>query len=340
MLLEKTQSFFLHLFLENPSSSQTSLTMKNRTLFLILLSYQYGFAQAPVQLLSSAARGHYKQLEIFSSKPTGKSSLDTLRFVYDAALAERRLSLKPVFLSKTTTADFHLPEVPANSSELTRAELNYLLTLQEQRTDLEVKTSLTMAGIYYNPRTQPGDSLYHTYRQNLFFVGRSIGTWFNAEQLPLTAALMAKVWQDASYFIWSFKYKYARVRPYVLEPDLNNLEETNWAAYPSGHAANSYINAYIYAALAPEYSDVFIKDAYDMAHSREILGVHYPSDSEASRLLAQQLVSKLFLNKDFLVEFEKVKQEWKIQAKEKFKKPDVIDKKEAATGASCAKKCE
>ena len=32
----------------------------------------------------------------------------------------------------------------------------------------------------------------------------------------------------------------------------------------------------------------------DMAHSREILGVHYPSDSEASRIFARQFVNKLF----------------------------------------------
>lgn len=314
--------------------------MKKRLFFLIAVSLlQNAIAQAPVDLLSSPPRGHYKQLSAFSSKPIGNSPIDTLRFPHNAAIAERRLSLKPIFLSKTTTADFHLPEVPANSSELTRAELNYLLTLQQQRTELEVKTSLTMAGIYYNARTKPGDSLYHAYRQNLFFIGHSIGTWFNPHSLPKTADLMARVWQDASYFIWSFKYTYARVRPYVLEPALNNLEETDWAAYPSGHAANSYINAYIYAALAPEFSDVFLKDAYDMAHSREILGVHFPSDSEASRILAQQFVTKLFANAAFLKEFEAVKLEWRVKAAEDFSRPlhqnKVMDK-----ASSCSKKCE
>lgn len=306
------------------------------TLFFLFLNAS---AQAPVEALSTAARGYYKQLATFSSKPSGKSSMDTLRFPYNAAIAEKRLSIKPIFLSKTTTADFHLPEVPANSSELTRAELNYLLALQEQRTELEIKTSLVMAGIYYNPRTKPGDSLYHQYRQNLFFIGHSIGTWFNPEALPKTADLMARVWQDASYFIWSFKYKYARVRPYILEPALNNLEETDWAAYPSGHAANSYINAYIYAALAPEFSDVFLKDAYDMAHSREILGVHFPSDSEASRLLAQQFVAKLFANAAFLKEFETVKLEWRDKAREDFSKP-LHQSKIINKVPTCSKKCE
>jgi acid phosphatase (class A) len=105
----------------------------------------------------------------------------------------------------------------------------------------------------------------------------------------------------------------------VLENRLKNLEETNWAAYPSGHSANSYINAYIYQELAPEFTDVFIKDAYDMAHSREIIGVHFPSDSEASRVFARQFVNKLFENAQFKKEFELVKKEWKEKAKESFK---------------------
>lgn len=319
---------------------QTYLRMKNSLLLTFALISQVLLAQTGVELLNTPPKGHYKQLSFFSSKPLGNNSIDTLRFPHDAAVAERRLSLKPIFLSKTATADFHLPEVPANSSELTRAELNYLLTLQAQRNELDVRASLTMASIYYNPRTKPEDSLYNHYRQNLFFIGRSIGTWFNPEALPKTADLMARVWQDASFFIWSFKYKYARVRPYVLEPALNNLEETNWAAYPSGHAANSYINAYIYASLAPEYSDVFIKDAYDMAHSREIIGVHYPSDSEASRILAQQFVSKLFANAAFLKEFEAVKQEWREKAREDFSKPSIQNNAVDGKAPGCSKTCQ
>ncbi len=129
---------------------------------------------------------------------------------------------------------------------------------------------------------------------------------------------MAKVWRDASFFIWSLKFKYARIRPYVIDKSVNNLEDTDWAAYPSGHAENSYINAYLYQELAPEFTDVFIKDAYDMAHSREIIGVHYPSDSEASRIFARQFVNKLLENEQFKKDLEKVKAEWKLKAKEKF----------------------
>lgn len=284
------------------------------------------------------ARGHYKQLQSYNTKPFSPDlEIDKQKFPYDAAVAERRLSLKPYYLSEKTS--FKIADPPANSSEQTRAEINYLMALQNQRTDDQVRAALHMAKIYYNLRVTPKDSTYTQYRQNLFQIGRSIGSWFSPETLPVTADFMAHVWQDASFFIWTCKYKFLRIRPYVIEPALDNLEETDWAAYPSGHAANSYINAYVYSELAPEFADVFLKDAYDMAHSREIIGVHYPSDSESSRILARQLVNELFKNEKFRKEFEAVKKEWKDKAKETFEKPTLI-KTESKKAASCAKTCE
>ncbi len=310
----------------------------NKYLLLIglLQSVISVFAQQKKEL--TPARGHYKQLGAYNPQPKSKKEeVDKLTFPYDEAIATKRLSLKPVYLITTKAEDFQLPAPPANSSDQTRKELNYLLGLQAQRTDLDVHNSLFMANVYYNPRTTPADSNYHSYRKNLFFIGRSIGTWFHPDSLTSTADLMARVWQDANYFIWALKYKYARIRPYVLEPEIKNLEETNWAAYPSGHSANSYINAYIYQELAPEFTDVFLKDAYDMAHSREIIGVHYPSDSESSRIFARQFVNKLFENNLFRKEFDLVKKEWASKAKEGFKKPthSIISGKKS----SCSKTC-
>ncbi len=267
------------------------------------------------------ARGHYEQLQKFSTKPsTINAEVDQLTFPYDPIVGERRLSIKPSYLQNVKTDDFNLPEMPTNSSEQTRMELNYLLGLQKQRTPEDVRSSLFMANVYYNLRVKPTDSTYVRFRRNLFFIGRSIGTWFHPDSLPKTANLIASVWQDANYFIWTLKFKYARVRPVKIDPSIKNLEVTDWAAYPSGHAANSYINAYIYQELAPEFTDFFIKDAYDMAHSREIIGVHFPSDSESSRIFARQFVNKLFQNEKFLKEFEEVKKEWAEKAKEKFER--------------------
>ena len=50
-------------------------------------------------------------------------------------------------------------------------------------------------------------------------------------------------------------------------------------------------------------------NAYDMAFSREILGVHFPSDSEAGRIFARQFVNELLKTKAFIQDLEEVKSE-------------------------------
>lgn len=264
-------------------------------------------------------RGHYKLLQHFSPAPKSQAEkIDSFKYVSDPASVKKRLSLTPFYLQNVSIADFKIPSPPANSSPQTRAELAYMFQLEKNSTEEDIKESHFLSDVYYNLNIHKGDSLYDDNRANLFYIGHSIGTWFNARSLPLTADMMANAWQDANYFIWAFKYKYARIRPYVLEPKLHNLEKADAPSYPTGTATDAYLMAYIYQELAPEFSDIFIADAYRMAHSREIVGVHFPSDIEGSRILARQIVNKLFQNPKFQKDFEKAKAEWVIKGKEKF----------------------
>jgi acid phosphatase (class A) len=307
---------------------------------LLLLTTLVVFSQSAKRV--PPAWGHYKKLSAYSAKPTtGMEAFDTLHFIlsagetrveqiersggpyekktnafeskYDPATRQQGELIgngkkrAPYYLN--TTEKFFIPDFPSNSSPQTRAELDYLLQLQAQRSEEDVRASMFYAGVYYRTSIQPGNNDYKKFQRNLFHIGRSVGTWFNADSLPLTAALAANVWKDAEYLIWKYKNYFIRIRPYKLEPALKNLEETNWAAYPSGHATNSYVNAYLYSELLPEFSSFFIKDAYDMAHSREIIGVHYPSDSESGRVLAWQLVKRLLSNEKFKKDFEVAKEE-------------------------------
>src|SRR5688572_11230804 len=106
------------------------------TLFLVSLTY----LQAQQRDLTPA-RGHYKQLQSYSTKPSSPDQeIDKQKFPFDATVAERRLSLKPYYLSEKTS--LKIADPPANSSEQTRAEINYLLALQNQRTHDQVEASL------------------------------------------------------------------------------------------------------------------------------------------------------------------------------------------------------
>ena len=292
---------------------------------VMMLCLNFAYGQTSAQKKSednynrplTPVRGYYSQLESFSPAPKSPNEeVDKKKFITDQAAIDKRLSLKPIYLSDVSADDFKLPDPPANSSAQTRAELNYLVEVEKNRTEEDIRRCHYMSGIFYDLNIHPGDSTYEQNRKNLFYIGRSIGTWFNPQTLPLTADLMANVWRDANYFIWALKYKYARIRPYMLEPRLKNLEQAGAPAYPTGTATDSYIQAYIFQELAPQFTDVFVKDAYDMSQSRETIEVHFPSDVEGSRILARQFVNKLCQNKKFLKDFEKVKEEWALKGKE------------------------
>jgi len=101
-----------------------------------------------------------------------------------------------------------------------------------------------------------------------------------------------------------------RIRPYNIDSNIKPLEQPDWAAFPSGHSFYAHLLVYLYSDLAPELSDIFLNDAQAIAHSREIIGVHFPSDSEAGRVAARQFADQLLASEKFKAKWDKVKAEW------------------------------
>jgi hypothetical protein len=59
----------------------------------------------------------------------------------------------------------------------------------------------------------------------------------------------------------------------------------------------------------PESADLFARNAADMAYSREVLGVHFPSDSVAGRGLARQIVDRMLEVPKFREDLEEARRE-------------------------------
>lgn len=255
---------------------------------------------------------HYAKLSQLDGKPQpGNETLDALTFPLSewGPLMSWKL-LRTYYADKSLDA-FQKYEMPANSSKRTRAELDYLLELQRTRTPEELAWCLKLADIYYDPTNiNPTNAKYNQNRDNLFYLGRNLGSWYNRQELPLTTELLSKVIHDAMVYMVEFKLKYARPRPYVVEPKLKVEKPLPHGAFPSGHSFGSYVNAELVARLAPDRRDDLMNAAQEFAWSRELLGVHYPSDSEAGRIWAKDFVKFLFENKQFVKDFEAVKKEW------------------------------
>lgn len=274
--------------------------MQRLSFVLVLVGYSllsYGQMAIPASYSRplTPARGHYKTLASLNPNPGfSNRDLDTVRYPLDKKLADEVLSDKPVYLRNLTLDDFHLPAPPANSSEQTRAELDYLLGLQKTRTPEDIRSSFYMSNYHETPSD----------------VGRSIGYWPDPQRLPLLDSLLSRLSHDVDYFLWLIKFKFCRPRPYMLDSRIRDLEQSRAASYPSGHVVYAYIYAYIYQELAPEFTDIFVGKAYAIAHARELIGVHFPSDCEGSRIFARQFVTKLFQTEQFLRDFAEVKKEW------------------------------
>lgn len=259
-------------------------------------------------------KDHYSKLMLLDGRPQpGQASLDEQKFPLSGWGPLLSWKMFKTFYATKPLDKFETFDVPANSSKRTRAELDYMLELQRSRTEDEMAWALKLANIYYNPAIiNPADKQYTTNRNNLFYLGRGLGSWFRREELPFTSELLSKVVHDATVYIIEFKLKYARPRPYVLEPSLKVEQQLQppHGSFPSGHSFGNYVNAELLSRLAPERREDLLAEAHAFAWSRELLGVHYPSDSEAGRILAGEFVKFLFENKQFVKDFQAVQNEW------------------------------
>lgn len=268
-------------------------------------------ASTTLRTLAPGALDHYQRIAAVSGEPRAEEQgLDRQQFSLAAMSPAylKVLDVKPTYLD-VPPATFQLPEFPANSSQQTRVELDHLLELQARRTPDEIAYSQKLAGVYYRLSVRPEDQDWPRMRQNLFHMGHQLGPWFSPESLPVTADFMARVWSDASYYLWAAKFRFNRVRPYTIEPRLKNLETPNFPAYPSGHSSNSWVAAYVYELLLPEQRDLFTRNARDMAYSREILGVHFASDSESGKIFARQFVDRLMQEPAFRKDLDEARRE-------------------------------
>ena len=279
---------------------------------------------------------HYARLAVLDARPReGSGGLDRRLFDLGAMSPGyfKILGRAPAYLDVPHTT-LPLAEFPANSSAQTRAELDFLLELQaNSRNPENVARSKALAGVFYRVSTQPGDEDYPRMRSNLFFMGSELGDWFGPDTLPKTADFMAHVQADATYYIWAHKYRFDRARPYELEPRIAKLETPNFPAYPSAHSGNSWVAAFVFQELLPEHREVFSRTAAEMAFSREILGVHFPSDSESGRLLARQIVDGLLRVPRFRQDLEEARRE--ILAADRSIKKTAADSAAKKTTTDC-----
>jgi len=164
-----------------------------------------------------------------------------------------------------------LQDPPAIGSSANNAELADLHHIEDSRTPKEIEQA-------------KADDV----EEDMFIFGSVVGKGFTAEALPTTAMLSARVKNEQSVAGGELKHYFKRPRPFLADPTLHPVcaAKPGQDSYPSGHSLTGYLEAFTLIELLPEKRTEILARADEYARSRLICGVHYPSDTEASRTMA------------------------------------------------------
>lgn len=133
--------------------------------------------------------------------------------------------------------------------------------------------------------------------------GDVMGLSLCEKDFPALAQLVRGTMQSVKISLKGPKKKFARRRPYQDFGERTPIEKDedpeDYTSYPSSHAARAWILALLFSALDPAHQDGYLNLGYEMGQSRVILGFHYQSDVEASRLVAGAVFARLIAEKSF-----------------------------------------
>lgn len=198
------------------------------------------------------------------------------------------------YLDEEFIASFaDLPPPPADDSPAGLADL---------QTVLQVQADLTPAQVVRAQRVGP-----HT----PFLIGSAVfGDWFRAEDLPRTAAIMKTVWQESNRVNGRLKRQWDRPRPPQrdtrVEPSLPVPADSS---YPSGHASNAAVWAAVFSAAFPDKAMEFAAQARETAWARVLGGAHFPSDTQAGRLVGEAIARRMLENPAMAAALEEMRAE-------------------------------
>lgn len=140
-----------------------------------------------------------------------------------------------------------------------------------------------------------------------------LGEEFTRERFPQTAALLTTTTQSVNAAIGATKRAHPRQRPYAEDRSLLRCDDPASPSmddsYPTGHGAGGWALALVLAELVPSRADAILQRGRDFGESRVICGYHFPSDIDASRLIAAGGVARLHAESDFRRQLEAARRE-------------------------------
>lgn len=181
---------------------------------------------------------------------------------------------------------------PEVGSQEELADIEYVLDQQSRRTQADMNRSQREVAL------------------SVFLFDEVLGSWFTEENVPLTASLFKKVFDDSNLVTkpagkhWNRRrppLRDSRVQPAVRVPDR--------PSYPSGRATRGYLFGVLLAEMVPDLKAELIARGRAIGEYRVIGGVHFKTDVEASQKLGRELANHFFSSLSFLNDFSEAQAE-------------------------------
>ena len=131
-------------------------------------------------------------------------------------------------------------------------------------------------------------------------ISKHFTNFLSSKGLEFPKQELKEVMPGVKAIILRLKYHYNRPRPWQiaqekgLELNSETLKSSSSPSYPSGHATQGRFVARYLADLYPEYGDELTQIGEDIAFSRNMAKVHYPSDSKFGKLLGDSMYDYVY----------------------------------------------
>lgn len=150
--------------------------------------------------------------------------------------------------------------------------------------------------------------------------GEAMGITIDEKTTPALCQLIATVLQKSSETVDRLKVMRFRKRPFVQlgEPSFvpgDEMKERGKSSFPSGHTSLGWSEALTLAEVAPDCQNEILRRGYEYGYNRLIVGYHWFTDIEATRILSSGLVARLHADASFRQLIKKAQAEYKKQSK-------------------------
>jgi acid phosphatase (class A) len=167
----------------------------------------------------------------------------------------------------------------------------------------------TVKSVYLAASDTDKQAAYSEKRFSVFNFTKAVGPFFQATNLPKTAAFFTHVQADAEIVTDLGKDYFHRPRPFMTDTNLANGKLETSFSYPSGHSTESMVLGLVLADLFPAQREAILEHARLMGWHRIEIARHYPTDIYAGRVLAQSIVHELKKRETFQQEFAEAQAE-------------------------------